>query len=85
MKINELINKLSEIKNKYGDLEIVGNDNYDIYKVEVQKFVKTNCKYNDIVVRQTENLNENYLEEMYIDDKRYSKYFVSKGICVKLY
>lgn len=53
--------------------------------MEVQKFVKTNCKYNDIVVRQTENLNENYLEEMYIDDKRYSKYFVSKGICVKLY
>lgn len=36
MKVDKLINKLSKIKNKYGNLEVVGNDNYDICEVEVQ-------------------------------------------------
>lgn len=85
VKIDEMIEKLLKIKKEHGDLDIIGSDDYDIEFVEPQKFIKTSSEHNNIITRQTEDLEDVYLEEMYIDDDKYNKYFVSKGVCVKVY
>ncbi|AKQ08349.1 hypothetical protein PQE66_gp034 [Bacillus phage PBC2] len=85
MKIDDVVDKLLKIKEEHGNLEVVGADNYDLDFVELQKYVKTSSDHNDIISRQTEDMDETWLEEMYVENKVYSKHFVSKGICVKVY
>lgn len=82
--IDELIKELLDIREKYGNLEIVGADNYDLEFVEVQKYVKTSSEYNDIISRQTEDMDETWLEDTYVDGA-YKNIFVSQGICAKIY
>jgi hypothetical protein len=85
MSIDDVINDLQEIRKRYGNLDVVGSDEYDIGFVEVKKFIKTCSDYNDIISRHTEDLDENYLEKTYIEDKDYNQYFISKGLCVKVF
>lgn len=82
--IDEMVGELLKIKDKHGNLEVVLGD-YDVDFIEVQKYIKTSSDYNDIIFRHTEDMNETWLEEIYIDNNEYSKHFVSKGVCVKIY
>lgn len=84
MRIDEAIEKLLKLKEEYGNLEIVGADDYDLDDIIIQKYIKTNSRYNDIISRQTEDLDENYLEDMYVTGD-YKDHFVEQGLCVKVY
>ena len=84
MRIEQLINELQKLKSEYGNLEVVDGYDHDLMDVIVQKYIMTNSDHNSIISRQTEDLDENYLEEMYVDGD-YKEHFVSKGVCIKIY
>ena len=89
MKIDEVIEKLQEIKGKYGNLDVIGVDNYDINSIELQKFIEMIDLRNNIIDRHIGDLNNDYLENIHTyrisNNSKYSKRIISKGICVKIY
>lgn len=85
MKISEIIERLDSFKEKYGDLEVLGSDEYPLEEITIQKFIKTCSDYNNIIRYNTEDLDEIFLEKMYEEDEENTKYFVSKGLCLKVY
>lgn len=86
MKISEMILGLQTIKEEYGDLVVLGSDDYEIDYVDIQKLIKTRSSHNkNITNNQTEDLDETYLEEVYIENEEYSHLFVEQGMCVKVY
>lgn len=85
MKVKELIEKLIKLQLEHGNLEIVGHNDELLWDVEVQKFILTNCGYNDIITRRTEDLDEDCLEKIYKEDENYKQHYVGEGICLKLW
>jgi hypothetical protein len=84
MKINELILELEDLKDEFGNVDVIGADSYEIDFVRPQRYIQMTNPYNDIINRETEDLDEDYLER-YENDKEYSKRILFKGICVKVY
>ena len=85
MKINELVTKLNKLKEVHGNIDVIGADSYEIEFAEPQKFIKMSNDYNDIINRHTEDMDENYLEESYIDNEEYNEKILDEGVCVKIY
>ncbi len=85
MRIDEAILKLQHLKEVYGNLEIIGADSYDIDDIIPQKFIQMTNAFNDMVNRHTENIDEDYLERVYLNNKEHRERIISHGRCVKIY
>lgn len=85
MRIDEAILKLQDLKEEYGNLEIIGADSYDIDDIIPQKFIQMTNAFNNMVNRHTENIDEDYLERVYLNNKGHRERIVSHGKCVKIY
>lgn len=80
MRIEEAIKQLEEIKKKYGDLNLVfDEDNRDCEEIVVVKYVKFIDEYGNTIHIDTEDLNSDELDIYYIND------VVEDGLRVNIY
>jgi len=66
---------------------VVGNDDYEFDEACIQKYIITDIPTNpDVRKIQTEDLEDNYLEEMYFYKDEFKQHYKGvKGFCAKIY
>lgn len=81
MKIRELIKDLQNLKEKYGDIDVVDANAEDLNFAEIQKLIQWRSEFNEHMINQgTQDLDENYLDYLRDSDR-----FVAESLCVRLY
>lgn len=81
MKIDDIIEQLTAIRNEHGNLEVTDGNDSDITGMEVRRYAKKKYMHNDnIIERHTVDLSDD-LPDYHLKDDR----FVESGISVQLY
>lgn len=85
MTINELMEKLQEIKNEYGgEIKLYDYDDESLECVKIQRYALISGVYSEGLRIETDDLDGKYLE-IWTEDEEHKQNIVEKGFCVKIY